>query len=140
MITVPSGTFIMGSDQGPADERPAHKVDLRAFMIDRLPVTNAQFAEFLQSHGTQNKNSERLYDFDDDDARIHEHAGRWLADKGFENHPVVEPSWVGARDYCAWRGKRLPSEAEWEKAARGNRRQNISVGQFSARRYSSTVR
>jgi formylglycine-generating enzyme required for sulfatase activity len=119
MITVPSGTFIMGSDQGPADERPAHKVDLRAFMIDRLPVTNAQFAEFLQSHGTQNKNSERLYDFDDDDARIHEHAGRWLADKGFENHPVVEPSWVGARDYCAWRGKRLPSEAEWEKAARG---------------------
>ena len=50
MITVPSGTFIMGSDQGPADERPAHKVDLREFTIDRLPVTNAQFAEFLQYH------------------------------------------------------------------------------------------
>lgn len=110
----------MGSDEGPADERPAHEVTLPAYAIDRFPVTNARFAEFLNAVGSVNKHGERLFDIDDPDARIHrDPAGRWAADKGFGNHPVVEVPWAGARDYCAWRGKRLPTEAEWEKAARG---------------------
>jgi iron(II)-dependent oxidoreductase len=109
----------MGSDDGPADERPQHEVKLPAFRIDRLPVTNRAFAAFLDAVGTHNGAGERLFDADDPDARIHRHASGWRADSGFEDHPVVEASWAGARDYCAWRGGRLPTEAELEKAARG---------------------
>ena len=110
----------MGSDNGPADERPQHRVSLDAYAIDRFPVTNGAFAEFLNAIGPLNRAGERLFDADDPDARIHRIGSKWTADRGFERHPVVEVSWVGARDYCAWKGKRLPTEAEWEKAARGD--------------------
>ena len=119
MVSIPAGTFTMGRDDGPDDERPAHPITLPAFHIDRLPVTNAQFAQFLNVRGHSSAKGERLYDHDDNDARIHQVAGKYTADRGFENHPVVEPSWLGAREYCTWRGKRLPTEAEREKAARG---------------------
>lgn len=119
MVRIPAGTFVMGRDDGPADERPAHRVTLRALDIDRLPVTNAEFARFLDAVGPTNARGENLFDADDPDARIHRRGGRWVADPGFEDHPVVEASWPGARDYCAWAGKRLPTEAEWEYAARG---------------------
>ena len=119
MIRVPGGPFTMGSNDGPADERPAHRVELPAFSMDRMPVTNAQFAAFLNSAGLASPKGETYYDSDDNDARIHRRAGKWVADAGSENHPVVEPTWLGAREYCASIGKRLPTEAEWEKAARG---------------------
>ncbi|HXF67657.1 MAG TPA: SUMF1/EgtB/PvdO family nonheme iron enzyme [Burkholderiales bacterium] len=119
MVAIPAGPFVMGSDDGPADERPAHTVSLAAFHVDRYPVTNAQFAAFLNALGTRNARGERLYDEHDPDARIHRVRGRWTADPGYGDHPVVEVTWAGARDYCAWRGARLPTEAEWEKAARG---------------------
>lgn len=118
-IQVPAGPFRMGSDTGPADERPRHQVPLDAFLIDRTPVTNAQFAAFLNAAGPSNAHHERWFDGDDRDARIHQRGKMWVAAPGFATHPVVEVSWVGARDYCWWLGKRLPTEAEWEKAARG---------------------
>lgn len=147
MVAIPAGGFSMGRNDGPDDERPAHQVSIAAFEIDRLPVTNAQFSGFLNAVGTRNKNGERLFDDDDPDARIHRIGSRWVADGGFENHPVVEVSWPGARDYCAWRNKRLPTEAEWEKAARGtdgrkypwgNAPPDRTRGQFAAR-YNDTA-
>lgn len=147
MVAIPVGTYTMGSNDGPDDERPAHRVDVAGFEIDRLPVTNARFAEFLNAVGSRNQNGERLFDVDDPDARIHMIGNRWVADGGFENHPVVEVAWPGARDYCAWRNKRLPTEAEWEKAARGtdgrkypwgNTPPDRTRGQFAAR-YNDTA-
>jgi iron(II)-dependent oxidoreductase len=119
MLRVPGGTFIMGSDSGPADERPAHTVRLPEYEIDRMPITNAGFTRFLERFGPLTENGARYFDLDDGDARIHRVAGTWRADVGYEEHPVVEVSWLGAAAYCRWLGKRLPSEAEWEKAARG---------------------
>ena len=109
----------MGSDSGPEDERPRHKIYLREFLIDRNQITNGQFAEFLNGIGPQGPRGEKYYDVEDDDARVHRRDGKWRADTGHENRPVVEASWFGALAYCARRGKRLPTEAEWEKAARG---------------------
>ena len=119
MIRVPAGAFLMGSNGGPYDERPQHKVNLAEFSIDRTKVTNGQFAAFLNAVGLRGPGRENYYDADDDDARVHRRDGKWQADTGHEKHPVVEASWPGALAYCTWAGKRLPTEAEWEKAARG---------------------
>jgi len=119
MALISEGSFIMGSNSGPDDEKPEHTVFVKAFFLDILPVSNNDFAKFLNYKGLQNHQVETFYDHDDGDARIHRYSSMWQADFGYESHPVNEVSWVGARDYCAWLNQRLPTEAEWEKAARG---------------------
>jgi iron(II)-dependent oxidoreductase len=119
MKLIPGGPFLMGSYDGPEDEKPQHTVLIKPFFLDILPVSNADFAKFLNLQGLQNQQGETFYDHQDSDARIHWHNSAWQADSTYERHPANEVSWVGARDYCAWLNKRLPTEAEWEKAARG---------------------
>ena len=126
VMLVDRGPFRMGSDRDAADEAPAHSLWLEQFYIDREKVTNREFARFLEARGPRSATGEDYYDADDADARIHRRRAedgreRWLPDPGWEDHPAVEVTWFGARDYCRWRGNwRLPTEAEWEKAARGD--------------------
>jgi iron(II)-dependent oxidoreductase len=119
MALVGEGNFVMGSNIGPDDEKPEHLVFVKSFFMDVLPVSNADFSKFLNARGLKNQLGASFYDDDDRDARIHQRGSTWQADLGYAMHPVNEVSWVGARDYCAWLNKRLPTEAEWEKAARG---------------------
>ncbi|HEY3068294.1 MAG TPA: SUMF1/EgtB/PvdO family nonheme iron enzyme [Methylomirabilota bacterium] len=129
IMLVQAGAFWMGRDEGAAAEAPLHRAFVRDVWIERHKVTNAEFATFLNAAGARSAGGQRRFDHDDVDARIHRDAGsRWVADAGFERHPVVEVSWFGARDYCAWKGRRLPTEAEWEKAARGDDRRPYPWG------------
>jgi iron(II)-dependent oxidoreductase len=148
IMLVQAGAFWMGRDDGPADEAPAHRVFLPHFWIDRHKITNAEVAAFLNARGLATADGETTFDDDDADARIRRVGGRWVADAGYEHHPAVEVSWFGARDFCAWRGRRLPTEAEWEKGARGDDRRPYPWGTAApsaeltvfGRRYNATDR
>ena len=120
MVLIPAGEFQMGSNSGDSDEKPIHSVYVDAFYMDKYEVTNAQYAAFLNAKGKHTESGKTWLDIGDGDERIEYVAGVYRAKGGYENHPVVEVSWYGAVAYSKWKGKRLPTEAEWEKAARGN--------------------
>lgn len=100
MVLIPAGTFIMGAERGFPDEQPPHEVYVDAFSMDIHEVSNAQYQKFLSATGR------RAPDY-------------WFPDIDKPDEPVVGVSWVDATAYAAWAGKRLPTEAEWEYAARG---------------------
>jgi sulfatase modifying factor 1 len=103
MAIVPAGDFLMGSDGDRPDERPQRRVYVDGFQIDRYEVTNAQYRRFLESTGQAPP----------------DHWQDGLYQKGQDDYPAVGVSWPEADSYCRWAGKRLPTEAEWEKACRG---------------------
>jgi formylglycine-generating enzyme required for sulfatase activity len=127
MVYVPAGEFLMGSaDADPKageDEKPQHTVYLGAFWIDQVEVTTARYVAFLNALGEHQKSCGG-YDCAETqdgeaDSHIYRVGERYVVESGFENHPMIEVSWYGAQAYCEWAGARLPTEAEWEKAARG---------------------
>jgi len=109
--------------EGEPDERPAHKVDVDAFCIDRYLVTNADYARFLNVFGNRVEGGKKWLDnvgpLSSWLCKIQKKDDRFVPKPGYENHPVIKVSWYGARAYARWLGKRLPTEAEREKAARG---------------------
>ena len=103
MVLIPAGKFIMGTDERLPDEGPQHIVNLKAYWIDKYEVTNAQYKKFIDATGRRSPDHFRNRTYPD----------------GKADHPVTFVTWFDATAYCGWAGKRLPTDAEWEKAARG---------------------
>jgi formylglycine-generating enzyme required for sulfatase activity len=102
MVLVPGGEFTMGSPAGDADEQPAHRVLVDSFFMDKYEVTVRQYGVFLQEAGGDRPSEWKT-----------------MNKTANQNRPVMGVDWADAVRYCKWAGKRLPTEAEWENAARG---------------------
>lgn len=131
LVYVPAGEFTMGSDnEDYGDHKPAHIVYLDAFWIDRTEVTNSMFETFVNQSGYKTDAEEyghsRAFNPDIHRWSYFIRGADWRHPQGpnssllnLSEHPVVNVSWKDAQSYCEWAGRRLPTEAEWEKAARG---------------------
>lgn len=126
MVFVKGGTFQMGCNSGIDDEKPAHTVTISDFYISKYEVNNEEYIEFLNNVGVSSDGSykgNKLIDIDNSGCPIgyrkrkfYFKGSKYSSDK---KCPVIEVTWYGANEYCKWRGGRLPTEAEWEFAARG---------------------
>ncbi len=117
MVYIPAGEFTMGSNDY-NNEKPVHKVYLDAYYIDKYEVTNEQYAKFLNSYskGTDDNGNKMIYNHDWGIKKV---GSRFVVGTtGYEKYPVINVTWYGANQYAKWAGKRLPTEAEWEKACR----------------------
>jgi len=137
MVLIPKGSFLMGSEyQDIPSSHPVHKVHLNTYYMDEHLVTNAQFTRFLNDieMDENDKSSRRSWvvlrsdlDVPKQDmlwpTEIGFERGKYFAYGGFESYPVMTVSWEAADRYCKWADKRLPTEAQWEKAARGGLKQ-----------------
>jgi len=100
LVYVPAGEFFMGTDNGMTDEQPLHKVYLDGYWVDRTEITNAMYADCVKAGNCGKPSSLIFYN-----------------DAAYADHPVEYVSWNDAVNYCSWTGRRLPTEAEWEKVS-----------------------
>lgn len=125
MVFVEGGSFKMGSESGESDGKPVHTVELSDFYISKYEVTNAEYAKFLNAYGSaevkqgEHKGQRMIAE---DVWGIKEAGNTFKAQSGYENHPVVRVTWYGANEYCKFYNARLPTEAQWEYAARGGKK------------------
>ncbi|MEW6752449.1 MAG: formylglycine-generating enzyme family protein [Candidatus Latescibacterota bacterium] len=123
MVLIPAGSFEMGSGvSGRDDEAPAHRVSLKAYYIDRCEVTNMEYKDFIDSTGHR--------------APIH-WRNRTFPQARQADHPVTNVSWHDAQAYATWACKRLPTEAEWERAARGSQGHDYPWGRNCTPEYAN---
>ncbi|RMG95569.1 MAG: hypothetical protein D6706_11715 [Chloroflexi bacterium] len=116
MIFIPGGVFLMGNDEGESDEQPAHLVRIDPYFIDETEVTNGQYALCVDA-GVCSPPA-------NPGATYHP---AYYGDPAFADYPVIFVTWFDAQTFCEWRGGRLPSEAEWEKAAGFDPNQGIKL-------------
>lgn len=100
LLYVPAGDFLMGTEIGLTDEQPIHKVYLDAYWVDQTEITNAMYAKCVEAGACQKPSFLSFYN-----------------DPTYRSHPVEYVSWRDAVNYCTWAGRKLPTEAEWEKVA-----------------------
>jgi formylglycine-generating enzyme required for sulfatase activity len=115
MVLIPGGEFMMGAEDLEPDARPVHRVTVSAYWMDRYQVANGEYRACVESGGCLSPKDRQAFD-NPERAR----------------HPVVNVTWTQARTFCHWKGRRLPTEAEWEKAARGTDARRYPWGNAAA--------
>jgi formylglycine-generating enzyme required for sulfatase activity len=135
MVLVPSGWFVMGSSDGGSDEKPLRRVWVDEFYIDRHEVTNQDFARFLNREAHQSPDDHWTVLSKVGQFGLELRGSRFRPKANMARMPVVFISWRDAYEYCRWRGKGLPSEAQWERACLlGSQGQKGTPGFFSLER------
>jgi len=126
MVRIPAGKYTRGSNNRLPDEGPQYQAETKAYWIDKYEVTNLQYKQFIDATGRKSPS----------------HFRNRTYPEGKVDHPVVYVSWHDAHDYCEWAGKRLPTDIEWEKAARGDKddRDYPWGDEFDTTRLNSPVR